>query len=151
MTRGRRRSRRGSSESESIFSQPFGPVVEPLPIPADAPRIDRVVYRHGFLEDPGDLTPLRAVELSGERLTEEVVRSIHENGLLSLDGTHGDPDVGEPIQYDEIRIEHDRGTAVVTVFNRAIMLFKTDDPLFVRIHRACGKIEPHPRYEREHE
>jgi hypothetical protein len=28
--------------------------------------------------------------------------------LVNLGGTHGDPSVGEPVQYDELRIEHDR-------------------------------------------
>ncbi len=146
MTRPRRRSRREPQKSDSIFPLSLGPVVKPLPVPPDAPKIHRVVYRHGFLEDPGDLSPLQTVELSGERLPEEIVRSIHENGLLSLGGVHGYPDVGEPIQFDEIRIDYEGGQVEIGVFNRAIMLFKTNDELYVRVHRVCCKIEPRPRY-----
>ena len=32
--------------------------------------------------------------------------------LLDLGGTYGDPEAGDPIQYDELRIEHDQGVVV---------------------------------------
>src|SRR2546428_11606196 len=33
----------------------------------------------------------------------------------------GDPNVGDPIQYDELRIEHDHGEVEIIVYNRAIL------------------------------
>ena len=40
--------------------------------------------------------------------------------LLDLGGTYGDPSVGDPIQYDNLRIEHDRGEVEIVVYNHAV-------------------------------
>jgi hypothetical protein len=39
---------------------------------------------------------------------------------LNLGGTYGDPNVGDPIQYDELRIEHDQSDVEIVVYNRAV-------------------------------
>ena len=36
-----------------------------------------------------------------------------------------DPQAGDPIQYDELRIEHDQGAVEIVVYTRAILLFTT--------------------------
>jgi len=46
--------------------------------------------------------------------------------LLDLAGIYGDPNTGDPIQYDELRVEHDQGDVEIVVYNRAILLFTTD-------------------------
>ncbi len=46
--------------------------------------------------------------------------------ILDLGGTYGVPEAGDPIQYDELRIEHDQGDVEIVVYNRAILLFTTD-------------------------
>jgi len=46
--------------------------------------------------------------------------------LLDLAGTYGDPEAGDAIQYDELRIEHDQGEVELVVYNRAILPFTTD-------------------------
>ena len=43
-----------------------------------------------------------------------------DHHLLALGGTYGDPQAGDPIQYDELRIEHDQGEGEIVVYNRAI-------------------------------
>ena len=47
--------------------------------------------------------------------------------LLALGGTYGDPEAGDPIQYDELRIKHDQGEGEIVVFDPAILLLRTDD------------------------
>ncbi len=37
-----------------------------------------------------------------------------------------DPETGDPIQYDELRIEHEEGTVDIVVYDRAIVLFTTE-------------------------
>ena len=39
--------------------------------------------------------------------------------LLDLGGTYGDPETGDPVQYDQLRIEHDEGDVEIVVYNRA--------------------------------
>ena len=46
---------------------------------------------------------------------------------------------GDPIQYDELRIEHDQGDVGIVVYNRAVLLFTTDDEAVRRIHRVCSQ------------
>ena len=40
--------------------------------------------------------------------------------FLDLGGTYRDPEASDPIQYDELRIEHDQGEGEIVVYNRAI-------------------------------
>ena len=46
--------------------------------------------------------------------------------ILDLAGTYGDPNLGDPTQYDALRIEHDQDAVEIVVYNRAILLFTTD-------------------------
>jgi hypothetical protein len=48
------------------------------------------------------------------------VLALLDHHLLDLGGTYGDPDAGDPIQYDELRIEHDRGDVEIVVYNRVL-------------------------------
>jgi hypothetical protein len=54
------------------------------------------------------------------------VLALLDSHPLDLGGTYGDPQAGDPIQYDELRIEHDQGDVEIVVYNRAILLFTTD-------------------------
>ena len=60
--------------------------------------------------------------------------------LLDLAGSYGDPMAGDPIQYDELVIEHDQGDVEIVVYNRAIILFGTDSEAVRRIHQACCRL-----------
>ena len=46
--------------------------------------------------------------------------------LLDLGGTYRVPEAGDPIQYGELRTEHDQGDVEIVVYNRAVLLFTTD-------------------------
>ena len=56
-----------------------------------------------------------------------------QHHLLDLGGTHGDPNAGNPDQYDELRIEHEEGDVQIVVYNRAILLFTTNSEAVKRI------------------
>src|SRR5438128_11349685 len=64
--------------------------------------------------------------------------------ILDLGGTYGRPEAGDPIQYDELRIEHDQGVVEIVVYNRAILLFTTDSERLRRIHQVCCRLEGRP-------
>ena len=61
--------------------------------------------------------------------------------LLDLGGTYGDPEADDPIQYDELRIGHDYGDVEIVVYNRAILLFRTDSEAVRRIHQVCCRLD----------
>ena len=47
--------------------------------------------------------------------------------------------MGDPIQYDQRRIEHDLGDVKIVVYNRAILLFTTDTEAVKRVHQVCSQ------------
>ena len=59
-----------------------------------------------------------------------------DHHLLDLAANYGDPEAGDPIQYDALRIDHDQGDVEIVVYNRAILLFMTDTEAEKRIHRV---------------
>ncbi|MBI2998034.1 MAG: hypothetical protein HYY46_06200 [Deltaproteobacteria bacterium] len=67
--------------------------------------------------------------------------AIHDNQLLGAAGDYGDPLVGDPLQYDELVIEHAGGAKRIALYNRAIMLFTTEEEFYKQIHRVCCAIE----------
>jgi len=107
----------------------------------ELPKIHRVTYRRGLLIDPEDLSGLESTVLEGPALSREIVVAIHDNELLGAAGEYGDPRVGDPLQYDELIIEHAGGTIRIALYNRAIMLFSTDEEFYKQIHRVCCTIE----------
>jgi len=44
------------------------------------------------------------------------VLALLDQHLLDLGGTCGDPEAGEPIQSDELRIEHDQGDVEIVIY-----------------------------------
>ena len=60
--------------------------------------------------------------------------------LLDLGGSYGHPEAGEPIQYDELHIEHDQGTVEIVVYNRAVLLFTTESEA-VADSQVCCRVE----------
>ena len=88
---------------------------------------------HGGWRDGGD----QAADLPAN------VLALLDQHLLDLGGTYGDPEAGDPIQYDQLRIEHDQGDAEIIVYNRAILLFTTDSEAVRRIHQVCCRLDDH--------
>jgi hypothetical protein len=103
-------------------------------------RIKRVSYRAGFvarLPEAGrrlPVTTFEAADLPGDAL------ALLDPHLLDLGGIYGDPSVGDPIQYDELHIEHERGEVEIVVYNRAILLFTSDSEELRRIHQLCCRL-----------
>jgi len=110
---------------------------------AELPTITRVTYRHGLVSDDDleDLTGLKSVVLEGPAISREIVVAIHDNELLGAAGEYGDPLVGDPLEYDELVIEHAGGTTRIRLYNRGIMLLTTNEEFYKQIHRVCGTIE----------
>jgi len=69
------------------------------------------------------------------------VLALLDHHLLGLGGTYGNPNAGDPLQYDELRIEHNEGDVEIVGYNQAIMLFVTDTKSVRRIHQVCCRLE----------
>jgi len=100
------------------------------------PRIARLTYRTGLVQRLAQTKRLPALTTEAADLPEDMLGLV-ERHLLDLGGTYGDPAMGDPIQYDELRIEHDQGVVEIVVYNRAILLFTDDIEAIRRIHQVC--------------
>jgi hypothetical protein len=78
---------------------------------------------------------------SGAEISEEVRNAIRIERLAELGGTYGDPEAGDPTQYDHLTLASPGGVVKIEVFNRAILLFLTNDERIKRIHRVLCKLE----------
>ena len=103
-------------------------------------RIERVSYRSGFVKRLRESRLLPTITFEAADLPEDVVALVDAR-LLDLTGTYGAPEAGDPIQYDELRIEHDQGVVEVVVYNHAILLFTTDSEVARRIHQVCCRLD----------
>jgi len=106
--------------------------------------IERVVYRSGFVKRLREAAHLPAITFEAADLPEDVVALVDAH-LLALGGTYGDLNAGDPIQYDELRIEHDEGDVEIVVYNRAILLVFTDSKAVKRIHQGLLPARRHGR------
>ena len=98
-------------------------------------RIKRLSYRSGFVAPLEDTERLPAITIEAAELPADVLALL--DLLRDLAGTYGDPNAGDPIQYDELVIERDEGAVEIVVYNRAILLFTTDSEAVRRTHQAC--------------
>src|SRR6266436_4155309 len=103
-------------------------------------RIERVSYRSGFVKRLRESRHLPAITFEEADLPEDVLTLVDAH-LLDLGGTYGRPEAGDPIQFDELRIEHDQGEVEIVVYHRAILLFTTDSETVRRIHEVCCRLD----------
>jgi hypothetical protein len=99
----------------------------------EPPMIHKLTYRHGLISDDDleDPTGLKTVVLEAPAISREIVVAIHDNELLRAGGEYGDPLVGDPLEYDELVIEHAGGTTRIALYNRGIMLLSTAEESFI--------------------
>jgi hypothetical protein len=102
-------------------------------------RATSITYRSGFVE-LDDARSLRVIRLDAADLPEDVLDLVGQE-LCEQAGIYGDPSVGDPIQYDELRIEQEGGEVEIVVYNRAILLFTTDSEGLPRIHQLCYRLD----------
>jgi len=103
--------------------------------------ISKIIYSRGLISNPSNQQGLKTTVLQGSNLTHEIVDSVFDNDLLNSGGTYGIPDAGDPVQVDLLEIDHEMGTTKIALYNRAIMLFQTNEEIYRRIHRLCCIIE----------
>src|SRR2546430_12493108 len=88
--------------------------------------IGRVAYRSRFVKRLDDVGSLPAITTEAADLPDDVLALLDQH-LLDLGSTYGDPQAGDPVQDNELRIEHDQGDVEIVVYHRAILLFTSDD------------------------
>jgi hypothetical protein len=75
------------------------------------------------------------------KIPAEVRKAINEGNLLNLGGIYGDKNAGDPVEYDNLKMVLADDTVEITVFNRGITLFTSDDEKVRRIHRVLCRLD----------
>lgn len=101
------------------------------------PDLEQIEYRRGMLH-PKNL-PVKIWR--GAEISADVRAAINTENLLNLDGVYGDKKAGDPMEYDNLKLVLTDDTVEITVFNRGITLFMSDDERVRRIHRGLCKLD----------
>ena len=104
-------------------------------------NLKRIEYREGMLERGEKPESLPKKVWRGAKIPDDVRKAVNEEDLLNLGGVYGDESVGDPVEYDQLKLVLTKDTVDITVFNRGITLFITDDERVRRIHRVLCKLD----------
>lgn len=104
-------------------------------------KIERVEYRRGMLKSVDKRSALPVRTWAAAELPQDARDSIQQERVLELGGVCGDPDAGDPVEYDHLKLVSPDGDVEIEFFNRGITLFMTDDERFRRIHRVLCKLD----------
>ena len=114
--------------------------------------LEQIEYRKGMLEKGMKPENLPLKVWRGGKIPANVRAAVNEEDLINLGGVFGDRNAGDPVEYDHLRLiltpacRDARGagrddTVEITVFNRGITLFTSDDEKVRRIHRVLCKLD----------
>jgi hypothetical protein len=101
-----------------------------------AGRIVQVTYARAMLDHVADAATVPSTTLRGETLPPVVIDAIERERLEEVAGEWGEPDAGEPIEYEQLHVAYERGAFELTLFSRGILLLFSDDERVRRMHRA---------------
>jgi hypothetical protein len=75
----------------------------------------------------------------GSDLPTELAEVLNDPALMLLDGVHGDPWVGDPVEYEMLEVAFSRDVLVaITVRNRGIAIMGEPTEEMLRVHRIMS-------------
>lgn len=109
--------------------------------PLDFTRITSVRYEHGFvkrLEDAEREGVLALTEWLAPAIPPHVTECLERERIDLLEGDWGNPTDGTPVQIELVDVVTEDGDSLsIDVYNRALLLLRTDDPSARAVHRVC--------------
>jgi len=103
--------------------------------------LEQIEYCRGMLERGMKPDTLPVKIWRGAEIPADVRGAINAEDLLNLGGVYGDKKAGDPMEYDNLKLVLTDDTVEITVFNRGIALFMSDDERIRRIHRLLCKLD----------
>jgi hypothetical protein len=103
--------------------------------------LEQIEYRKGMLGKGMKPKRLPVKVWRGAKIPADLRKEINEEDLLNLGGVYGDKNAGYPVEYDHLKLVLTDDTVDITVFNRGITLFTSDDEQVRRIHRVLCKLD----------
>jgi hypothetical protein len=103
--------------------------------------LEQIEYCRGMLERDMKPDTLPVKIWRGAEIPVDVRGAINAEDPLNLGGVYGDKKAGDPMEYDNLKLVLTDDTVEITVFNRGIALFMSDDERIRRIHRVLCKLD----------
>lgn len=103
--------------------------------------LEQIEYRRGMLEKGMKPEDLAIKVWRGSKIPADVRAAINTENLLNLGSVYGDKKAGDPMEYDNLKLVLTDDAVEITVFNRGITLFISDDERVRRIHRVLCKLD----------
>lgn len=103
--------------------------------------LEQIEYRRGMLEKGMKADSLPVKVWRRAEIPEDVRKAVNAEDLLNIGGVYGDKNVGDPVEYDNLKLVLTDDTVEITVFNRGITLFLSDDERVRRIHRVLCQLD----------
>ena len=104
-------------------------------------NIMRIEYKEGMLSSLKDSAACESKVFEAPNIPTSVLKTLEENKILEAGGRYGDPTMGDPIQYEWLKILTTEAEIKIEFFNRAITLFTTDSELVRRLHRFLCSLD----------
>ncbi len=103
-------------------------------------NLEQIEYRWGMHDEGMNTEYLEVKNWRGAEIPAGVIKAVDREDLLSLGGVFGDRDAGNPVECDHLKLVLADDTIEITVFNRGIALFTSDDERIRRIHRVLCEL-----------
>lgn len=100
----------------------------------------QIEYRRSMHSEGSDTENLEAKSWRSAEIPTGVIEAIDRENLLSLGGVYGDRNAGDPMECDNLKLVLADDTVDITVYNRGIALFTSDDERIRRIHRVLCEL-----------
>ncbi len=123
-----------SKRTRSVHSQAQKPGPD---VDDSLAEVSTVSYQSGMLRRVADAGSVAVRSFSAPDIPPAILEAIAEERADTLGGLHGEPSWGRPIQYDHLVIDRPSHRTDITVYNRAIQLFRGDSESIRRIQRLC--------------
>lgn len=103
-------------------------------------NIAALEYRRGMLDNVSEAARIKPKRWVGSEIPKDVMELIHKDKILDLPGSYGDPAVGNPIEYQHLKIIHGDGATEIEYYNLGIAIFSGEDGVTQRIFRVMAKL-----------
>jgi hypothetical protein len=103
--------------------------------------LEQISYQRGILQKGMKPKKLPMKVWRGTKIPLDVRKAINDEDLLNLGGVYGDRNASYPVEYDHLKLILTDDTVDITVYNRGIALFTTNDERIERIHRVLCKLD----------
>lgn len=97
---------------------------------------ERMEYRWGTIKKAMRPEDLPAGVWCEADIPAHLRAAINAEDLFDLGGVHGDKTAGYPVEYDNLELLMTEDTVEITVYDRGIALFMSDDERIRPIHRV---------------